>query len=43
MSEVFEETGYSVKPDDLVLVRSYKSGVGTASSKQTIYYVEVRT
>jgi len=41
VSEVFEETGYCVKPDDLVLVRSYKSGVGTASSKQTIYYVEV--
>jgi len=41
VAEVFEETGYSVKPDDLILVRSYKNGVGTAASKQTIYYVDV--
>ena len=41
VSEVFEETGYSVKVEDLVKVRSFKSGVGTAASTQNIYYVEV--
>ena len=41
VSEVFEETGYSVKVEDLVKVRSYKSGVGSAASTQNIYYVEV--
>jgi len=41
VAEVFEETGYSVKVDELIKLRSFKSGVGTAASTQTIYYVEV--
>ena len=42
VAEVHEETGYSVKVNDLVKLKTFKSGVGTAASTQTIYYVEVR-
>lgn len=41
MAEVFEETGYSIGLDDLIKIRSFKSGVGTAATTQTLYYAEV--
>ncbi|XP_055335320.1 uridine diphosphate glucose pyrophosphatase NUDT14-like [Paramacrobiotus metropolitanus] len=39
--EVFEETGYSVRAEDLERITSMRSGVGIAGSLQTVYYVEV--
>jgi len=41
VSEVFEETGYTIECDDLEEINSFKSGVGTAASTQTLFYVEV--
>jgi len=41
VAEVYEETGYSVKKEDLIKLKSFKSGVGTAAATQTIFYVEV--
>ncbi|XP_070577111.1 uridine diphosphate glucose pyrophosphatase NUDT14-like [Ptychodera flava] len=39
--EVLDETGYDVPLETLEKVSSYRSGVGTTGSLQTMFYVEV--
>lgn len=39
--EVQEECGYLVSPDRLETVLTYRSGVGTSGSLQTMFYCEV--
>jgi len=39
--EVLEECGYDVPVDRIELVMTYRSGVGTTGSQQTLYYCEV--
>lgn len=41
VEEVLEETGYVVKPSDLIRITSFYTSVGFAGSKQTLYFVEV--
>ncbi|XP_017785238.1 PREDICTED: uridine diphosphate glucose pyrophosphatase-like isoform X2 [Nicrophorus vespilloides] len=39
--EILEECGYKVHHNQLERVSSYRSGVGTTGSEQTLYYCEV--
>ncbi|KAH8381228.1 hypothetical protein KR093_000095, partial [Drosophila rubida] len=39
--EILEECGYQVPEESLELIYKYRSGVGTSSSDQTLFYCEV--
>ncbi|XP_078000933.1 uridine diphosphate glucose pyrophosphatase NUDT14-like [Glandiceps talaboti] len=40
-AEVLDETGYAVPADKIEKVSSYRAGVGTSGSRQTLFYTEV--
>ncbi|KAI1720581.1 uridine diphosphate glucose pyrophosphatase [Ditylenchus destructor] len=39
--EVLEECGYSVKPEDILFLKKYLTGIGISGSAQYLYYCEI--